>query len=154
VKKYIAILEALFIVFRVTPYVRNVARALLKEPKLYFFDTGLVKGDAGARFENLVALALVKHAWGRADYDGVPCELRYLRTKEGREVDFCLVEDGEAVLLLEAKLGEESVAKPLAAFCTRLGVPGIQLVRDLKHERIAGPVRILRAAAYLSGLRV
>ena len=50
VKKYIDILEALYIVFRVTPYSKNIARSLLKEPKIYFFDNGLVKGNAGARF--------------------------------------------------------------------------------------------------------
>jgi len=44
VKKYIQILEALYIVFRVTPFSHNIARSLLKEPKIYFFDTGLVKG--------------------------------------------------------------------------------------------------------------
>lgn len=41
VKRYVEILEALFIVFRVTPYSKNIARSLLKEPKIYFFDTGL-----------------------------------------------------------------------------------------------------------------
>ena len=55
VKKYIQILEALYIVFRVAPFSKNIARSLLKEPKIYFFDTGLVNGDNGARFENFVA---------------------------------------------------------------------------------------------------
>ncbi|MCD6055904.1 MAG: hypothetical protein K0R12_866 [Gammaproteobacteria bacterium] len=36
VKKYIAILEALYIIFRVTPFSKNTARSLLKEPKVYF----------------------------------------------------------------------------------------------------------------------
>jgi predicted AAA+ superfamily ATPase len=55
VKKYIQILEALYVVFRVTPFSRNIARSLLKEPKIYFFDTGLIKGDKGAKFENQTA---------------------------------------------------------------------------------------------------
>ena len=47
IKKYLDILEALFIVFRVTPFHHNIARSLLKEPKLYFYDTGMIKGDDG-----------------------------------------------------------------------------------------------------------
>lgn len=65
VKKYIQILEALYIVFRVTPYSRNIGRSLLKEPKIYFFDSGLVKGDHGAQLENLVAVSLLKHVYGK-----------------------------------------------------------------------------------------
>ena len=54
VKRYIQILEAIFVIFVVTPYTRNIARSLLKEPKIYFFDTALVQGDEGAILENLV----------------------------------------------------------------------------------------------------
>jgi hypothetical protein len=63
VKKYIQILESLYIIFRVTPFSKNIARSILKEPKIYFFDTGLVQGDEGVQFENLVALCLLKHAY-------------------------------------------------------------------------------------------
>ena len=70
VKKYIGIFEALFIVFRVTPYARNIARSLAKEPKIYFFDTGLVQGDHGAKFENLMALCLLKHVYAKRDLLG------------------------------------------------------------------------------------
>ena len=45
--KYLEILEALHIAFTVRPFHRNIARALLKEPKVYFFDTGLVEPGAG-----------------------------------------------------------------------------------------------------------
>ncbi len=34
--KYIQVLEALYIIFRVAPYSRNIARSILKEPKIYF----------------------------------------------------------------------------------------------------------------------
>ena len=46
-KRYLDILQALFIVFTVQPWHHNIARALLKSPKVYFFDTGLVRGDQG-----------------------------------------------------------------------------------------------------------
>src|SRR3990172_10894983 len=90
VKKYIQILEALFVVFRVTPYSKNIARSLLKESKLYFFDTGLVIGDEGAKLENLVAVSLLKHAYALTDYQAKEYSLHYLRTKNEVEVDFAL----------------------------------------------------------------
>ncbi|MDP1536974.1 MAG: ATP-binding protein, partial [Burkholderiales bacterium] len=68
--RYLEILEALYIVFRVTPWHRDVARSILKESKVYFFDTGLVRGDAGARLENAVAAMLLKHAHYRQDAEG------------------------------------------------------------------------------------
>ncbi len=69
VKKYIQILEALYIVFRITPFSRNIARSLLKEPKIYFFNIGLVRGDDGIKFENLIAICLLKHVFAKIDYD-------------------------------------------------------------------------------------
>ena len=39
----------------------KVARAILQTPKVYFFDTGLVRGDDGVRYENAVATVLRKH---------------------------------------------------------------------------------------------
>ena len=60
-KRYLDILQALFIVFTVSPWHRNVARAILQTPKVYFYDTGLVRGDEGVRLENAVATMLLKH---------------------------------------------------------------------------------------------
>ncbi|MFS8564111.1 MAG: DUF4143 domain-containing protein [Rhabdochlamydiaceae bacterium] len=89
VKKYIQILEALYIVFRVTPYSRNIGRSLLKEPKIYFFDNGLVKGDHGALFENFVATCLFKHVCAKIDYKAENYALHYLQTKERKRSRFC-----------------------------------------------------------------
>jgi len=91
VKKYIRILESLFIIFRVSPFSKNIARSILKEPKIYFFDTGMVEKDEGIRFENTVALCLLKHVYYLEDSLGKPYSLNYLRTKDKTEVDFCLV---------------------------------------------------------------
>ena len=45
----------LYIVFTVQPWHHNIGRAILRAPKVCFFDTGLVRGDEGVRFENAVA---------------------------------------------------------------------------------------------------
>jgi predicted AAA+ superfamily ATPase len=54
-KTWLEILERMYLVFCVRPYTKSLPRAIQKPPKAYFFYTGDVLGDEGARFENLVA---------------------------------------------------------------------------------------------------
>jgi predicted AAA+ superfamily ATPase len=42
----------------------------VKTPKIYFYDTALVNGGEDARFENMVALCLLKHVCGCVDLQG------------------------------------------------------------------------------------
>jgi predicted AAA+ superfamily ATPase len=154
VKKYIHLFEELYIVFRVSPYSGDskngrIARSLLKEPKMYFYDTALVAGDKGIKFENLVALSMAKKAAAEEDTRGIPASLCYIRTKDGREVDFCYVRDGTAQFLVEAKFSDFHISKNLYYFCTRYGIPGIQAVKDLKRERHEGNIEVRSADAWL-----
>ncbi|MBW2736636.1 MAG: ATP-binding protein [Deltaproteobacteria bacterium] len=152
IKRYVEVLEALFIVFRVTPFHRNIARSLLKEPKLYFYDTGMVLGDDGIRFENLVATALLKHLHAVEDTKGIATSLCVLRTKEKREVDFVLVEDEVPVSMIEVKLSDSEVSASLRYFHQRYGIPAIQLVKNLRQERLEGEIALRRAESFLTGL--
>src|SRR3989339_1821128 len=152
VARYIEILEALYIVFRVTPHHRNVGRSLLKEPKIYFFDTGLVTAGEGEQFENMVAVSLLKAVYGRNDCLGEQCSLRYLRTKDGKEVDFAVVRDDEPELYVEAKVTDASTHRGLSSFCELHRVPGVQAVADLRNERTEGRVEIRKAESWLGEL--
>ncbi len=152
VRKYIEILEALYIIFRVTPYSRNIARSLLKEPKIYFFDNGLVKGDTGMRFENLVALCLLKHVHAKIDYLAQSYSLHYLQTKERHEVDFALVHDGEVEQIIEAKTANHSIGRGLHYFSQKYELPAYQVVMDLKREKIEKKIEIVGALPFLKGL--
>jgi len=152
VKKYIQILESLYILFKVTPFSKNIARAILKEPKIYFFDTGLVQGDEGAKFENMVALCLLKHVFTQVDFLGRPCSLHYLRTKDGAEVDFCMVRDNQPELLIEVKRSDPNPGRALVNFHNRYEIPGIQLVLYLKRERKEKGIEIRSGEAYLSSI--
>jgi predicted AAA+ superfamily ATPase len=151
VKKYVQILQELYIIFFVSPFSENIARSLLKEPKIYFFDTALVDGDEGIKFENLAALSLAKQAAAEEDVKGVAASLHYIRTKDGREVDFCYVREGKARYLMEAKLSDSNIGKNLRYFCGRYNIPGIQLVKNLKRERQEG-VEVRSASAWLAEL--
>lgn len=152
VKKYIEILEALYVVFRVTPFSNNIARSLLKEPKIYFFDTGLVNGNEGAQFENAVAMGLLKNVYARTDYLAEPYALHYLRTKEGQEVDFALCKDGRIEEIIEAKLSDKEIDKSLYAFSSKYNLPATQIVKNLRLERNLEKIRVVRAVEFLSDL--
>ncbi len=152
-KRYLDILQALYIVFAVLPWHRNLARAILQTPKVYFFDTGLVRGDEGIRLENAVATMLLKQVHFLQDAHGRPAGLHYLRNKDGAEVDFALGDDNQLTHLVECKLSDNSPHRALANFASRFpGVEAIQLVRDLRQEEFRSGIRITDAAEWLAGL--
>jgi predicted AAA+ superfamily ATPase len=153
IRDYIHLLEALYVIFRVTPYSNNIARSLLKEPKLYFFDTGLVQGDDGAKFENLIAVNLLKHVYGNVDYFAKDYALHYLRTKDGHEVDFAIVKDQNIEQMIEVKVSNTNLSKSLLMFHTKYKYPAIQLIKQLRteHQTQEG-IEIRDATQFLSHL--
>jgi len=152
-KKYLAILEALYIVFVVRPWHHNIGRSVLQAPKVYFFDTGLVEGDEGIRFENLMATALLKQVQWQHDVLGQEAGLHYLRTKDGAEVDFAISEGKRLTHLVECKLSDDKPHRALLRFASEQGpVRAVQAVRNLRHSFVAGAVEVVPAPAYLRGL--
>ena len=101
--------------FLVRPWFRNISKALRKEPKWFLRDwSGVV--DPGKRAETMVACHLLKavDAWndsGQGDF-----ELRYLRDKQKREVDFVVVRDDEPWFLVEVKTSDKKLAPALGYF--------------------------------------
>jgi predicted AAA+ superfamily ATPase len=152
VKKYIQILESIYVIFRITPFSKNIARSLLKEPKIYFFDTGLVNGDKGAKFENHLAVSLLRHCYAKVDYEAKEYKLQYIRTKDGKEVDFALIYDDEIESLIEAKYNNKNVSKNLIAFHNKYQLPAIQVVQHLSNGYTKNGVTVVGALKYLSEL--
>jgi uncharacterized protein len=152
-KRYLEILQALFVVFTVQPWHRNVARAIQQSPKVYFFDTGAVRADAGARLENAVAAMLLKHCQHLADTQGRPRTLHYLRTKDGAEVDFAIAEGEQLVQLVECKQADDRVHRALARFAGEFeSAQAVQIVRELRQPQDIGRVQLRQAADWLRGL--
>ena len=152
-KKYLAILEALYIVFVVRPWHHNIGRSVLQAPKVYFFDTGLVEGDEGIRFENLMATALLKQVQWQHDVLGQEAGLHYLRTKDGAEVDFAISEGKRLTQLVECKLSDDKPHRALLRFASEQGpVQAVQVVRNLRHSFLVGAVEVVQASVYLRGL--
>ena len=133
IKRWIEVLEGLYYCHGVRPWHRNVARALRKEPKFFLWDWSLLD-DPGARFENLVAGALLKAAHFWTDQGVGDFALHFVRDKDKREVDFLVTRDQEPWLLVEVKLsGAARLSKSLAYFAAALNVPhAVQVVADLE----------------------
>ena len=88
----------------------------LKEPKVYFFDSGYVKGDEGKRLENTCAVCLLKHVQYLQDTAGENIALSYVRTKDGREVDFAICKEDKITSLIEVKLSDRKPSPGLHIF--------------------------------------
>jgi len=154
VKKYIRILESLYIIFLISPYHRNIARSIQKEAKLYFFDTGLVQEDEDQRFENTCAVCLLKHTFYLQDVKGRDVQLQYIRIKEGKEIDFVLIENQTPAQLIEVKLSDNRVSKTLIGFSKKLPqAQPVQLVHNLRKEENIQGIDILKAGEWLAGLK-
>ena len=119
-KSWLESLERMYLLFKVTPYTQSIPRAILKPPKVYFFDNADVIGDDGAKFENLIATHLLKRLHYLEDYEGYRCELCYIRDKEGREVDFAIIKEGVLEELIEIKYSDEDISRSLRYYTQRL----------------------------------
>jgi len=150
-KAWLEVLERIYLVFSVRPYTKSLPRAVLKPPRVYFFDNGDVLGDEGARFENLVATSLLKRLHFLEDRDGYRYELRYIRDKEGREVDFAIVKEGELEELIEVKYSDESISKSLIYYSQRLRPKkATQIVGKIKRPYDKNRVRVIDPISYFS----
>ncbi|MBR88667.1 MAG: hypothetical protein CMK38_06965 [Porticoccaceae bacterium] len=149
VKKYISILESLFIVFSILPFSKSISRSILKEPKIYFYDIGLVE-DKGPRFENLVALDLLQHCQFSQDYQGEDVSLHYLRTKEKKEVDFAVVRNETLKEIVECKLSDTDLSKHLSYFANKYNVEATQVVQNIKTEYKAKNCSVQHIDSYLN----
>lgn len=150
-KSWLEVLERMYLVFTVLPFTKSLSRAVLKPPKVFFFDNADVLGDEGARFENLVATSLLKRLNYLEDRDGYRYELRYIRDKEGREVDFAIIKEGDLEELIEVKYSDESISKSLLYYTSRLNPKrATQLVATLKRPFDKGGIKVTDPISYFN----
>lgn len=118
VATWLAILERLYAVFRLSPFGATKIRAVKKEQKHYHFDWSLVP-PLPLRFENLVASHLLKWVHFRQDVLGEDLELRYFRDIDGREVDFILMKGRQPIRAVECKWSDAEISPGLRYFKAR-----------------------------------
>ena len=154
-RRYVDILEALHIVFLIHPYHRNIARALGKAPKLYFYDTAYILGDDGARLENTVALSLLKHLSFQLETEGDEHTLHYVQTTSGKEIDFVIADEaGELTHAIEVKWADAKPSFGLRELAAqRPHTKAVQLVYLRTQPYGADGVEVHPAATWLAGLK-
>ena len=127
-------------------------QASSSQPKAYLWDWSQVP-EPGPRFENLVAFHLLKLCHYLQDRDGFDVQLRYLRDRTGREVDFLLTMKGKPWVAVEAKLSGTSIDPALIYFRDRLKIPFVyQVVLDGRRDFVEDGVRCLPAPDFFAGL--
>ncbi len=109
IKAWISILEASYIIFLLNPYHKNLGKRIVKRPKIYFYDTGIIcfltgatsqdnleRGPLGGPvFENYIIAETLK----RAKNTGQNMSLFYFRSNLGIEVDLIIQNTDTAELI-------------------------------------------------------
>jgi len=153
IQSWLKLLEDLYVIFRVTPYHKNIARSILKEPKFYLYDNGMVMGDDGIKLENLVACALLKEIHRCQDVEGENCRLHYVRNKDGQEIDFLVTRANKPERLIEVKWADSSLSPHFKKFFPRARLQRVQVVGELKQSKsYPSAERIEPAIKFLSEL--
>lgn len=118
-RRWLSVLEAGFVVVRLRPHFRNFRKRLVKSPRLYFLDTGLLcsllgirsadelrfHSGRGAVFESFVAGELLKARF----HAGQEPDIFFWRDSAGREVDF-VIGAGSDLVAVEARSGQTVVS--------------------------------------------
>jgi predicted AAA+ superfamily ATPase len=130
VSNYLKAMELGYLIFRVLPYSKKIARSLTKEKKVYFFDWTRIN-DPAAQFENYMAVELktLLELWTDAGIGNF--DLHFIRDRDGRETDFLILREKEPWLMLEAKLSRSTIDYHHRKNRNILGgIPFIQVVRQ------------------------
>ena len=133
VSRWLDILETLYVCYRIPPFSSSLSRSVRKEKKLYLWDWPQAESP-GARFENMTACQLLKYCHFMEDTEGLPMELKYIRDREGREVDFVVLQNKKPLFALECRLKEGPLSKHIAYFKQRAQIPKFYQVHLGKRD--------------------
>jgi hypothetical protein len=151
VERWLAILENLYLCFRIAPFGSAKIRAVKKSPKLYLWDWSMAP-DGGPRFENLVACQLLKYCHFVEDTEGYGMELRFLRDTDKREIDFVVLRDRKPLFAVECKTGERAVSPAIRYFSERTAIPRFFQVHLGDRHYESGSATVLPFRSFCSEL--
>lgn len=126
VEKYISILESSHIIYLLKPYDNTISKRLIKTPKVYFLDTGLIcsllgwnnkealqRGPmAGAIFENYVISEIIKSYYNTGEINP---RLFFYRDKDMKEIDL-LIENNMILYPIKIKKHADPLKKDIEKF--------------------------------------
>jgi hypothetical protein len=136
-KAWISVLEASYVLFLLRPHHANFRKRLIKSPKLYFYDTGLlcwllgIQESAqlathplrGSIFETFIVSELKKSRFNRADYT----VFYFWRDSNGNEVDV-IIDIGTQLMPIEIKSGQTINREFFAGLERWMGLAGDRVI--------------------------
>ncbi len=175
IRKWISVLEASYIIFLLPAYHKNLGKRIVKRPKLYFYDTGLVcyltgistddllnKGPmAGPVFENFIISELKKIIL----HQNREIQLSYFRSNLGLEVDVIMDDRNKRVLsYLEIKnsyTARQAMTKTISKLIqleidrrqdTTYSIQGMVLYRGDEERQFQSNIHCRNYLSYLNDL--
>ena len=156
-RAWLSVLEAPFVVFRLPPLHRNLTKRLVKTPKLFFYDTGVLCWLLGIRspeqldthplrgavFECWAVTEILKYHTHR----GLEARLSFFRDQNGHECDL-VIEDGDRLVAVEVKSGQSvasDVYTALAKVVEDVGQPSVPVAPVVVY---GGTDSLARTAAH------
>lgn len=143
VRKYIQILEALYIVKLIPAYSNNMLKRVIKSPKVHFIDSGLASyllnssiessligqnEHLGNLVETFVYSELIKHQ----SYSEENVEIYHYRDQQQKEVDFVIESNSGEIVALEIKSGSSIKKEHFKGL--------VALAKTMKHKNFKGIV--------------
>lgn len=149
VEQWISVLESSFIIFKIEPYFENYTKRLIKSPKIYFYELGLVSYLLGIKnseqisrdplvgnlFENMVILEILKAQFNK----GLEKNLYYFRDSKGFEIDL-IIANGRSIIPVEIKSASTynnefgKNLKKMCSFAQNASSPTVVYSGDLEME--------------------
>ena len=153
VSRWLEIFERLYAIVRIAPFGAPAIRAIRKARKHYHYDW-LPIADRAARFENLVALHLLKWIHHEQDVRGRDLDLRYFRDVDGREVDFVVTERAAPTHLIEVKWNDRPPDRGLRYLSERFPAADAYQLSATGSDDYRTPdgIRVQPALPFLCGL--
>lgn len=110
VRRYLDFFESSYLIRRLQPYLPNLRKRLIRSPKLYLRDTGILHQLLGiASFESMIGHPIVGASWETYVIEQLAghlpswAEIFYYRTQDGTEADLVITRGGVAQTLIEIK---------------------------------------------------
>ncbi len=158
-RRYLEYLNISYQNFLLQPYYKNLTSSLVKTPKLFWLDNGLLrqssglgfKIDTGQLFENYFASELTKYMRTTKSR----AKLYYYRTRSGMEIDF-IIETENGIVAIETKnrdkvtLSDFSAIRKLATAADKLWLGGIVAYRGNKIEKFGDKLWAVPSSRLLS----
>ncbi len=122
IQSWLSILEASYIVFTIEPYFHNLGKRIIKRPKVYFWDTGLVCYLTGIRTQELLEKGplcgpifenyLISEIFKSIKHQNKEHKLFYFKSNSGFESDL-IIEDRFSKKIIFTEIKYNKTARPV-----------------------------------------